>query len=478
MCVPRLLGRLGGRTSVLMGTFFLAAALVTLVAGSRAWGTQGRETFRKVCYISSKFPEAPGYFHNSVPVPSGDLRSFVSVAEPNSVDMSVETSLFSKPLSPERWLGLTSGPIIEEWISFYAEGPGRAYLAKAIDRSALYVRSMEKIVGEEGVPHEVIALVYIESGFDMRAVSRKRAAGPWQFMPRTAGRFGLYVGKYLDERRDPELSTRAAVRYLKYLHGLFDSWTLAAASYNSGEGRVLRAMKEQNSRDFWSLRLPRQTREFVPKVAAVLAILADPERYGFGVPPPQAFDYDVVEVNGPVKLAAVASVCGSTQWDLERLNPALLRSMTPPGSVSFPLRVPPGTGDLCKEELSKIRYHMIARGETLSQIASRYDVSTRAIARANAITNPHRIRQGALLTIPPVIVSSTVAKAGRALAAAASSAAKVIHYTVRPGDSLWRISAKFRTTVAQLARWNDLGNVHRIKPGQVLKVFVSGGGEG
>jgi membrane-bound lytic murein transglycosylase D len=378
-------------------------------------------------------------------------------------------------LCPKRWLGITPGPSIDEWIAFYAQGPGRRYLEKAIERSTPYIESMEKIIREEGLPSEVLSLVYIESGFDMSAVSYMRAAGPWQFMRRTAGRFGLRVGKYVDERRDPELSTRAAVQYLKYLYGLFDSWTLAAASYNSGEGRVLRAMKSQNTRDFWSLELPKQTREFIPKVAAVLTILSDPGRYGFETPRPKALHYDVVEVNGPVRLAAIASVCGSSEADLEILNPALLRGMTPPGSDSFRLRVPYGTGDICKEELSKIRYHMVSRGETLSQIADRYDVSISSIARANAVSDPHRIRQGMLLTIPPVLVSRTAAKAGAVLAAAAGRAADMVHYTVVPGDSLWRISAKFGTSVAQLARWNGLGNSTRIKPGQVLKVFVAEG---
>jgi membrane-bound lytic murein transglycosylase D len=334
---------------------------------------------------------------------------------------------------------------------------------------------MEKIVKEEGLPTEVLALVYIESGFDMSATSYMSAVGPWQFMRRTAGRFGLHVGKYVDERRDPELSTRAAVRYLKYLYELFDSWTLAAASYNSGEGRVLRAMKNQNTRDFWSLELPKQTREFIPKVAAVLTILSDPERYGFTTPRPRSIYYDVVEVNGPVKLSAIASVCGSSPDDLEILNPALLRGMTPPGSDSFPLKVPYGTGEVCKEELSKIRCHVVSRGETLSQIASRYDVSVGSIARANTVSNPHRIRQGTMLTIPPVVVSTSAAKAGRALASAASRAADIIQYTVRPGDSLWRISSKFGTSVAQLAHWNGLGATTKIKPGQVLKVFVAEG---
>lgn len=461
----------------------LAICVLALMAASPASALRESRPCYETCFIWSMFPESPAFSENAVSVPAA-MRDLVLRPATGHIDYPRRGNmLFSEPLSPKRWLGLTAGPTIEQWISYYAEGPGRSYLEKAIARSVPYLAPMERIVKEEGVPVEVIALVYIESGFDMSATSHKRAVGPWQFMPRTAGRFGLRVGKYVDERRDPELSTRAAVRYLKYLYGLFDSWTLAAASYNSGEGRVLRAMENQNTRDFWSLQLPRQTMEFIPKVAAVLAILSDPERYGFNLPSPGPADYDVVEVNGPVTLSAVASLCGSSRDSLEALNPALLRGITPPGSDSFPLRVPPGTGKVCREELSKIRYHIVSRGETLSQIAARYDISVSSVARANAISNPHRIDPGVLLTIPPVLVSTSAAKAGTALtsaakagmalASAAGRAVDIIHYTVRPGDSLWRISAKFGTSVAQLARWNGLGDSHKIKPGQVLKVFVS-----
>jgi len=447
---------------------------------SASWRPEGRP-LPGFCYVRSKFPESPAYRHCSPRAPFRPLPFTVERQEPPRAAVS----LFATPPCPECWLGVTSESEVQRWMDYYVRGAGRSYLAKAIERSATYIRAMERIVRDEGLPPEVLTLVFIESGFDMRAVSRKRAAGPWQLMPKTAKRFGLHVGRYLDERRDFELSTRAAARYLKYLYGLFDSWPLAVASYNSGEGRVMRAIERQKTRDFHCLRLPRQTREFVPKAAAVLRIIADPARYGFSVPPPAELDCDIVEVNGPVRLSALASIAGIPMGQLERLNPGLVRGITPPGSASFPLRVPAGAAELCAEELSKVRSHLVARGETLSRIASIYGVSVKAIARANGIRNPNRIREGVLLTIPPLASAepggrtaggSASARAGAsaagALASAAAKAAKLILYTVKPGDSLWRIGAMFRTSVSDLAKWNGLYDADRIRPGQVLKVFV------
>jgi membrane-bound lytic murein transglycosylase D len=458
----------------------LLLSFVTVGFPQIAHGIESWRPRPAVCYVSSRRPDLVGDSRRDLagiettPLKFPIIEPRLHETDIEDVALQTNRGLFSESLSPLRWPGLPVSPAVAEWISYFASGPGRSFLAKSIERSAPYIGMMEEVVRDEGLPPEVLALVYIESGFDLGAISRKRAVGPWQFMSRTARRFGLEVDKYLDERRDPELSTRAAVRYLKYLYGLFDSWPLATASYNSGEGRVLRAMSKQNTRDFWSLKLPRQTREFIPKVTAVLAILSDPERYGFSLPDRKPLEYDVVEVNGPVKLSAVASACGAPRPCLEALNPALVMGMTPPSSTAFRLRVPKGSAEVCQQELSRIRSHYVAGGETLSQIADRYDVSVTAIARANDIRDPNRIRQGVLLTIPPVVASSKAAGAVRVLASAISGAANdVVHYTVRPGDSLWRISSRFGTTVAQLAKWNMLRESDKIKPGQVLKIFLS-----
>src|SRR6185503_12036162 len=160
-----------------------------------------------------------------------------------------------------------------------------------------------------GVPEELANLVFVESGFNMHAKSMARAVGPWQFIRGTAKIFGLKMTPYVDQRRDPELATRAAARYLRRLYQMFDgSWPLALAAYNSGEGTVQRAIKKQKTTDFWKLRLPRETQDYVPKFLAAMEIASDPERYGFATPERSPLQYDRVTVKGPVDLKLVSGI--------------------------------------------------------------------------------------------------------------------------------------------------------------------------
>ena len=326
------------------------------------------------------------------------------------------------PVEPER------NDRVDAWINYYT-GRGRERFQLWITRSASYMDLLTKNLRAEGVPEELANLVFVESGFNMHAKSVARAVGPWQFIRGTARLFGLEMTPYKDERRDPELATRAAARYLRRLYEMFDgSWPLALAAYNSGEGTVQRAIKRQRTTDFWALRLPRETKDYVPKFLAAMEIASDPERYGFEVPENSPLRYDEVLLEGPVDLKEIARVSGVEVQELERLNPSIMRHRAPGEKEGTTLKVPHGMGEevqlalettyspkpLTKGELKAAARahrlesrqptrrggtHVVRRGETLSQIGHRYGTSTSRLVSLNGLSDASQIRAGQRLRV-------------------------------------------------------------------------------
>jgi membrane-bound lytic murein transglycosylase D len=318
---------------------------------------------------------------------------------------------------------------VEKWLNYYT-GRGRERFQIWLQRSGTYMDLLTRNLRAEGIPEELANLVFVESGFNMHAKSVASAVGPWQFIRGTARIFGLEMTAYKDERRDPELATRAAARYLRRLYTMFDgSWPLALAAYNSGEGTVMRAIKRQKTRDFWKLRLPRETQDYVPKFLAAMEIASDPERYGFQVPENSPLQYDRVMVTGLVDLTEVARVGGLEMEELKRLNPVFVRHRMPGGKDGTEVRVPHGKGEelqlaletsykpkpLSKSELrtaakahrAEMRkpsrrsrsVHVVRRGEALSQIAAKYGTSTTRLAKLNNLSSKSHIRAGQKLRI-------------------------------------------------------------------------------
>ena len=203
---------------------------------------------------------------------------------------------------------------------------------------------------ERGMPEELLYLAMIESGLSPKATSRVSAAGVWQFMRPTAKQFGLRVDAWVDERRDPVKATDAALDYLAYLHARYGSWYLAAAAYNAGPSRVDRVLKRHGGARpgdedvYWKIvdHLPRETREYVPKILAATTLARQAERYGFHVKPVAAYEYDRVWVPQGTWLSSVARALGVETSTLRDLNPHLVQGVTPPGGP-YGLRVPMGS---------------------------------------------------------------------------------------------------------------------------------------
>jgi membrane-bound lytic murein transglycosylase D len=253
---------------------------------------------------------------------------------------------------PVRWdLPVVWNSSVSRFVNLFS-GEQSDRMALYLKRSGRYEGMIRAKLRERGMPEDLLYLSMIESGFNPNARSRAQAVGLWQFMAGTARDYGLRVDSYVDERRDPEKSTDAALRYLQDLHRQFGSWNLAAAAYNTGEVRVSRAMRattgsqKGKETDFWKIRrlLPSDTREYVPLIYAAALVGKDPEKYGLGsVERWLPVATDTVSVPGGTDLGEVAKAVGTTESDLRSLNPQLLRGMTPPGNP-YPVQIPDGRG--------------------------------------------------------------------------------------------------------------------------------------
>jgi membrane-bound lytic murein transglycosylase D len=356
-----------------------------------------------------------------------------------------------------------------------------------LSRSGRYIPLMKETFKSYGLPEDLVFVALIESGFNPVAYSRAKAVGPWQFIRSTGKKYGLRIDDWVDERRDPVKSTIAAAKYLRDLYNMFESWPLALASYNAGEGRVMRAMARTRSDDFWDLRtsryLRRETKNYVPKYMAATIIAKNPEKYGFKLDLWEPLQFDEVIIESPTDLRVIAQAAGVPYQDLRELNPELRSTITPLNYKDYVLKLPYGTKQAFFENFATIPpekrmiqlRHRIRKGETLSTLSRRYGTSVQAIRELNGLTRGHTIRQGNYLLIP---MSSKVAARQERVERNQSSIAdedpelKKITYKVRRGDTLWRISKNFNVSVSMIRKWNGLHHTSTLRAGERLVLYV------
>lgn len=285
--------------------------------------------------------------------------------------------------------------------------------SRRLSRSGKYVDIMSDIIAEEGLPRDLAYLPLIESAFKIDAYSRKRASGPWQFIPRTAKKLGLKIDWWIDERRDPVKSTRAAAKYLKYLYEKFESWNLVLAAYNAGERRIRDAVRKTGSDDFWILResrfLVRETKNYVPAYIAATAIAMAPEEFGIeGLAYHSPLEYDEVVIHTPMSLDVIARLTGVTDREIKDLNPELRRWCTPPDVSEYTLRIPAGkTGmfiagleQTSVEELMNVKFYEVQSGDTVAKIAQKIGAPVHKIIHMNGLGEKALIFAGKSIVIP------------------------------------------------------------------------------
>ncbi|HVO20062.1 MAG TPA: LysM peptidoglycan-binding domain-containing protein [Anaeromyxobacter sp.] len=424
-----------------------------------------------------------------------------------------ELDLDLAALQAEYDIPIDVNPAVVAYIRFFQSPVARGHFVKWLGRSHRYEDRYRQILKEEGLPSDTLYLAMIESGFGNFAYSRARASGPWQFIAGTGRLFGLHQDFWVDERRDPERSARAAARYLKRLYEQTGDWRLAWAGYNAGVGRIQSAQRKGYT-DFWSMaatpgrRLLRpETKGYVPKLMAAAIIAKHPEAFGFHeeeIDRESWTDYQEVEIPSATLLSVVARAAGVGERDLVDLNPELRRSCTPPRSytLKIPAAAAPTFADAWSTVQAKVRTtftgHVVRKGDTLSRIAAQYGVPVEGIVEMNSLRDGRRLRVGTELLIPrPVAGEAGIASARLPAAPAAArpaaapravpaeaaaesrpaSRAERTLLRVRAGDTLWSISQRLGVELVDLCRWNGIKSPGRYKllSGQRLVVYSERG---
>jgi membrane-bound lytic murein transglycosylase D len=395
--------------------------------------------------------------------------------------IEVYTSRFTVANGYKKPIPLVMNNHVERALELY-KGRDRQFFLDAYRRSGRYRPAIVRALKDAGLPEELSWLPLIESGFKIRALSRARALGLWQFIASTGYKFGLVRDQWVDERMDSMKSTQAAIAYLKELHQIFGDWATVLAAYNCGEGRVLRCIRTQRINyldNFWDLyaRLPIETVFYVPKFMAVLHILNDPEAHGFDLPLlEEELEAEEVAVDKQVHLKIIAKHLGVAYERLRDFNPALRRSCTP--NRQYALRVPKGKGEILLSKLEDMPVyrppvpayvmHKVRKGECLSLIARRYRTSVRAIMALNGLRSSSYIKAGWRLKVPTRRRYSSH-RNQPSPASVPTVKGKAIEYVVRKGDSLWRIANRFATTTRAIQSINQLPST-RLYIGQVLLI--------
>jgi membrane-bound lytic murein transglycosylase D len=379
-------------------------------------------------------------------------------------------------------------PVVENdkvrYFTDYFSGRAKETFTLWLERSGRYLPMMRKIFAEEGLPQDLAYLAMIESGFNDKAYSWAHAVGPWQFIEGTGRRYGLKNDWWHDERRDPEKATRAAARFLSDLYKDFDGdWYLAVPSYNAGPGKIREAIKRYETRDFWELSrgkyLKEETKNYLPKLLAVLLIAKQPEKYGFtDLEYHEPIAYETVLLPSSTDVEVIARLSGTDYSLIKKLNPELKRWCTPPEVKDYMVRLPVGSEELFADkyyqlpERQRANYvrHKVRSGDTLLALSKRYGVRVNDIQRLNSIRNARTLQIGDNLIVP----LNPDANGSTPLAELKDDykRSRKASYTVRSGDSLWKISQKFNVTERQLRVWNKLGWSNVIRPGQ--RLIVSG----
>ncbi len=393
------------------------------------------------------------------------------------VDPGVRERLQTELANTHSDLPLMLTDPVAGYISYFSTR-GHGTIERALIRRGRYKEMISRIFREEGVPQDLVFLAQAESGFQPLALSHAGARGMWQFMPFDGLKAGLQRNWWIDERQDPEKSTRAAARLLRDLYNQFGDWYLAMAAYNSGPGTVQRAVQRTGYADFWELYkrnvLPGETRNYVPIILAMTIMAKNPSQYGLDhVSPEPPLPYETVRIHYPIDLRLAAECAETTTGVLQELNPSLLR-MTTPREMDFDLHLPVGSAEKYTGNVEAIpedmrvywHYHRVEAGESLAEIARKYHTTATAIAEANSLEDGARLELDARLIIPVAPGKANTDAEGKAQ----GYSKKGVRYTIRKGDTVLSVADSFGVSADKLRQWNHLSG-NSLHVGRALTLY-------
>lgn len=413
-------------------------------------------------------PEPPLDAHGT---PMVDLETPLTAAEQQALDTPVEFEFV---------LDIQETKDVERYFRYFTH-EGRDRFEMWLQRSERFLPEVRDIFAEYGLPHDLIYLPFLESGYNPMAYSRAGAGGMWQFMPGTGKMYGLTFDWWMDQRRDPRMSTHAAAAYLTRLHDMFNDWNLALAAYNAGEGRISRAMQRSGTDNYFDLAsinnlLARETRHYVPKFMAILKIIQNLDELGFpSINWSNRPALAEVEIKGGTDLVALANSCGLDWESFRQFNPSFRRQVSPPDrklTVFVPEEVQTQVAAYLRKPsaspYSGFQRYQVRRGDSWWVLSSRFKTPISVLKRINN-KNSNTLRVGESLMIPGSSANVAAAQV-RTSPSTQERASQRANYVIQSGDTLWQLSRKFGVTVQTLAQANGISERQTLRVGQRMYI--------
>jgi membrane-bound lytic murein transglycosylase D len=358
----------------------------------------------------------------------------------------------------------------------------RKHFSRWLARSTTYIPLIHQELEKAGLPKDLVYLAMIESGFNQRAYSRAKAVGMWQFMYGTGRDYKLQVDNYIDERRDAEKSTKAAIKYLSDLYGQFNDWHLAVAAYNGGPGKIRNGLKKYKTNNFWELAekdyLHLETKRYVPKLIAAIIIAKNPEKYGFtDIAYEKPLAYETMEVGPGLSVNALALVSDCSEKEIRLLNQELKTDRTPLNRKKYLVKIPKDSYSQAVANMDRLhsvvrtgyKTHIIAKNDTLTAICNTYKINKTTLLKVNNLRSG-KLQQGQHLRIPYSMVEyQLLPESGSALAQSRDS---LILHTIKNGDTLSKIATQYGVPEQMIVAWNGLESAHKIRAGNQLALFI------